>query len=91
MIRETDTFEKDARFSFTDIPDGLAVNDAEGKEIHFLNPTASAVYLLCDGKLDARAIAVILKEEFGLEEAPVDDVLGCLAELNASAIITKVA
>jgi hypothetical protein len=88
-ISETDVFQKAEGFSFTDIPDGLAVNDAEGEAIHFLNPVASAVFLLCDGALDAAAIAAILKEEFALECAPIQDVLKCLAELEAESVIQK--
>lgn len=74
----------------TDIPDGLAVNDANGTEVHFLNPVAGAIFLLCDGTHDAGAIAVILKEEFSIPEPPIEDVLSCLADLVASGIIRKV-
>jgi hypothetical protein len=88
-VSELDVFQKAEGVSFTDIPDGLAVNDAEGEVIHFLNPVASAVFLLCDGALDAAAIAAILKEEFALEEAPTRDVLNCLAELEAESMVRK--
>lgn len=86
---ETDIFERQNGLSFTDIPDGLAVNDGEGKEVHFLNPVASAIFLLCDGAHDARAIATILEEEFALGEPPLADVLACLAELSAGSLIRK--
>lgn len=89
-LAETDIFEKVEGMSFTDIPDGLAANDAEGKEVHFLNPVAAAIFLLCDGAHDARSIAAILEEEFSIDEAPLRDVLGCLAELVASGIVRKV-
>lgn len=87
---ENDVFQKAEGFASTDIPDGLAVNDAEGKSIHFLNPVAGAVYLLCDGTLDVRSIALILKEEFALPEAPLQDVFSCLVELESGALIQKV-
>jgi len=90
-ISESDVFQKAEGLSFTDIPDGLAVNDADGEAIHFLNPVASAVFLLCDGVLAAAAIAAILKEEFALNEAPIRDVLNCLAELEIESMIHKVA
>jgi hypothetical protein len=89
-VSVADVFQKAEGVSFTDIPDGLAVNDAEGEAIHFLNPVASAVFLLCDGALDAAAIAAILKEEFALEETPIRDVLNCLAELEAESMVQKV-
>jgi hypothetical protein len=89
-MNTTDVFEKNEHFSYTDIPDGLAVNDAAGEAIHFLNPVASAVFLLCDGAHDANAIAAILKEEFALAEPPLQDVLACLGELAAETLIRKV-
>jgi hypothetical protein len=89
-IAETDIFEKVQGMSLTDIPDGLAVSDAAGREVHFLNPVASAVLLLCDGAHDASSIAAILKEEFRLEEAPVQHVVSCLVELEASGVVRKI-
>lgn len=88
-ITDTDTFEQAGNISSTDIPDGLAVSDMDGKEVHFLNPVASAVFLLCDGAHDARAIAAILAEEYGLSEPPLQDVVNCLAELHSFGIIRK--
>lgn len=89
-ISATDIFDKNDGLSITDIPDGLAVNDAAGEAVHFLNPVASAVFLLCDGVHDANGIALILKEEFGLEAVPIQDVLNCLTELETEAMIRKV-
>ncbi|MFN4140944.1 PqqD family protein [Aestuariivirga sp.] len=89
-IGETDIFQKTDGMSCTDIPDGLAVTGADGKEVHFLNPVAGAVYLLCDGAHDARGVATILREEYALEDAPVGDVIGCLRELAASGLIRKI-
>ena len=88
-ITETDRFEQASNITSTDVPDGLAVSDMEGKEVHFLNPVASAVFLLCDGAHDARAIAAILAEEYGLAGPPLQDVVNCLAELQSSGIIRK--
>lgn len=88
-IAATDLFEKAQGLSLTDIPDGLAVHDAEGKDVHFLNPVAGAVLLLCDGAHDGSRIAAILQEEFGLAEAPVQQVLTCLVELEACGVIHR--
>jgi hypothetical protein len=88
-ITETDIFVQAGNTASTDIPDGLAVSDVDGKEVHFLNPVASAVFLLCDGAHDARAIAAILAEEYGLAEPPLQDVINCLGELQSFGIIRK--
>lgn len=89
-ISRTDVFGKNEDISFTDVPDGLALHDARGDAIHFLNPVASAVFLLCDGAHDANSIALILKEEFGLDHEPLQDVLNCLANLETETLIRKV-
>lgn len=88
-ISEATIFEKPDGYALTDIPDGLAITDADGKAVHFLNPVASAIFLLCDGRTDAGSIATILKEEFGLAEAPLKDVVDCLADLEAAAMIRQ--
>jgi hypothetical protein len=89
-ISERSVFQKPEGFALTDIPDGLAITDADGRAVHFLNPVASAIFLLCDGNNDIRSIATILKEEYGLPDAPVKDVSDCQAELAASDMIRKV-
>lgn len=89
-ISEASVFEKPEGFALTDIPDGLAITDAEGKVVHFLNPVASAIFLLCDGRNSVGSIATILKEEYALAEAPVKDVLDCLSELESSAMVRQV-
>ena len=89
-VAENDVFVRADTFSLTDIPDGLAVNDADGQEVHFLNPVAGAVFLLCDGTHDARTIAAILEEEFSLQEPPLQDVLNCLSECLSLGIVRKV-
>lgn len=88
-ISTTDKCQKTEGYSVVEVPDGLAVNDPTGDAIHFLNPVAGAVFLLCDGKLDATGIARILAEEFALAAPPLSDVLGCLNELAANGLIGK--
>ena len=89
-VSEDEMFTRATGLSFTDIPDGLALNDTEGKEVHFLNPVASAIFLLCDGAHDARSIATILREEFSLADSPLADVLNCLNDLEANNLIQKI-
>ena len=89
-ISGIDIVDKNEGLSFTDVPDGLAVHNGTAEAVHFLNPVASAVFLLCDGAHDANGIAHILKEEFALAQAPLEDVLDCLARLEAEALIHKV-
>lgn len=89
-MSETSIFEKREGFALTDVPDGLAITDADGKAVHFLNPAASAIFLLCDGENDIRRIATILKEEYALPEPPLKDVFDCLKELEVAEMVRKV-
>ncbi|MFN4140949.1 PqqD family protein [Aestuariivirga sp.] len=88
-MTESDMPVRVAGLFLTDTPDGLAIHHSDGEWGHFLNPVASVILLLCNGAHDARSIASILKEEFSLDEAPIDDVLACLTELHACGLITR--
>lgn len=55
------------------------------KDVHFLNPVASAIFLPSDGALDPRSIATILLEEFSLA-----DVWNCLTNHEANSLMGKI-
>lgn len=65
-----------------EVDDGLVVYDEVSDRVHYLNPTASIVFALCDGEHDHAAMAGVLAEAFHLDEPPaaaVDDALRQLA------------
>lgn len=62
-------------------PAGAKVRDSAGVT-HYLNPSAAAVLLLCDGTQDAAAIAGQMKDLFDLDQPPVTDVLRALDQLE---------
>jgi PqqD family protein of HPr-rel-A system len=70
-----------------EIEDGYFVSDVARGKVHFLNPTAAAVFELCDGAHDADAIASALATAFGLAIPPKSDVEACLASLRAEGLI----
>lgn len=70
-----------------EIEDGYFVSDVARGKVHFLNPTAAAVFELCDGAHDADAIASALATAFGLTAPPTSDVETCLASLRAEGLI----
>ena len=76
--------------TLTDVPDGAVVHDERGLELHFLNPVAAAIIMLCDGSLSAAAIARILHEEFALAEVPLPAVNSCLKQLLTARLITTI-
>ncbi|WP_119388748.1 HPr-rel-A system PqqD family peptide chaperone [Taklimakanibacter lacteus] len=73
-----------------EIEDGYFVSDGARGKVHFLNPTAAAVFELCDGAHDADAIASVLATAFGLATPPKTDVEACLASLRAEGLIEAV-
>lgn len=70
-----------------DIEEGCFITDLTREVVHFLNPSAAAVFALCDGTRDAGAVAQILKDTFGLAIAPDDDVETCLASLAQQGLV----
>ncbi|MBK1870569.1 PqqD family protein [Taklimakanibacter albus] len=73
-----------------EIEGGYFVSDVARGKVHFLNPTAAAVFELCDGAHDADAIASVLTAAFGLAAHPTSDVETCLASLRDEGLIEAV-
>jgi PqqD family protein of HPr-rel-A system len=73
-----------------EIDDGYFVSDVVRGKVHFLNPTAAAVFELCDGAHDADTIAAALAAAFGLSAPPKADVEACLASLHTEGLIEAV-
>jgi hypothetical protein len=76
--------------------DGLEMHDLSGQfviyeagsdAIHYLNPTAVLVLEFCDGSHSPAAIAELLREAYGLPEAPRAEVDGCLELLKTSGLV----
>lgn len=65
---------------------GAKVRDAEGR-VHYLNQSAAAVLLLCDGGLDGQGIAREMGALFGLSDAPIADVEKALDQLAALGLL----
>lgn len=90
-MMKTDTlYRRIGGLDRNEIDDGYFVSDAARGKVHFLNPTAAAVFELCDGAHDAEAIASALAAAFGLASPPRADVEACLASLRAERLIEAV-
>ena len=61
--------------------DGVVVYDSGRDRVHYLNRTAALLLEICDGKLRATGLAVLLAAAFELEAAPTGDVEACLTRL----------
>ena len=66
--------------TFTPVEGGCNVEPADGKRVHYLNPSAAAILLLCDGRRSITEIAEMLQAEHALAARPDDDVRRIIAE-----------
>ncbi|HEX3796177.1 MAG TPA: hypothetical protein VHV57_16915 [Acidimicrobiales bacterium] len=64
-----------------EVDDGLVIYDVVTDRVHYLNLTASVVFVECTGENDEAAIAGALKEIFGLQELPTAETKECLSSL----------
>jgi hypothetical protein len=56
--------------------------------VHYLNPTATVVFSLCDGTRTVEAIAGLVQSAWELDTPPVDDVVACVAQLRDEGVLT---
>jgi hypothetical protein len=71
----------------TAVPVGYVIYQAARDMVHYLNPTAAIAYELCDGRHSARQIAEFIQKSFDLPEAPMGEVVECLATLRQEQLI----
>lgn len=90
MIKADPYYRRIDKLDRNEIEGGYFVSDVARGKVHFLNPTAAAVFELCDGAHDADAIASVLATAFGLAAPPQADVQACLASLRDEGLIEAV-
>ena len=56
--------------------------------VHYLNPTATVVFSLCDGTRTTDEVAELVRSAWELDAAPVDDVVACIAQLRDEGVLT---
>jgi len=71
-----------------EIDDELLVADFSDSQLHVLNPTAAAVWEMCDGQRTAEEIADLLAEHFGLSPEQVrQDIAKIIGEFREKGLI----
>ena len=70
-----------------EVEDGLVVYDLTNDRVHYLNPTASLVFALCDGKHDIEEIIEMVRAAWELPDRPEVEVLACLEQLRDEGVI----
>lgn len=65
--------------------------NAEAAELHRLDPIATLVFQLCDGRTDLGQTVVELAEAFDQPRQRVEaDVLGCASQLHRDGLVVEV-
>jgi len=70
-----------------EVDDGLVIYDLRSERVHYLNETASFVFILCTGKHDAARIVELLQGAWELPEPPQAEVSACLEQLRDEGLI----
>ena len=67
--------------------DGYIIYQPEQDRVHFLNPTAVLILELSNGENSPEEIVELVKQAYGLAEAPAEEVHGALKQLKAEGLL----
>lgn len=67
--------------------DGYIIYQPASDRVHFLNPTAVLILELCNGENSPEQIVDLVKEAYGLPDAPVKDVHEALKQFKADGLL----
>jgi hypothetical protein len=72
-----------------EVDDGLVIYDTVRDRVHYLNHTASLVFVLCTGDSSADEVAQRVAAAFGQPEAgAAEEAAACLAQLQREGLVT---
>ena len=83
----TDRPERAAGLEVNEVDDGFVVYQPSPERVHHLNSTAAFVLELSNGERTQAQIAEEMRSIFGLDEAPLDAVAGCVIELRSLGLL----
>ncbi len=70
--------------------DGYIIYQPERDCVHYLNPTAVLIMELCNGRNSQDRIAELLKQAYGLGDAPIEVVHQALMKLTSEGLLLQV-
>jgi hypothetical protein len=70
-----------------EVEDGYVIYQSEKDKVHYLNKTAVLVLEACTGKNTTADITAIVKDAYGLGEAPEQEVADCLNTLMQEGLV----
>jgi hypothetical protein len=72
---------------FSPADDGYIIYQPEQNRVYFLNPTAALILEFCNGRNSPAEIIDLVKQAYGLTDAPAEDVRQALAQLAAEGLL----
>ena len=81
------TLKRTDGLEVNELPDGYVIYQQEGDRVHYLNRTAVLVFELCDGTVAASQIPDLLKDAYGLPDAPTSEVEQCLTRFHGEGLL----
>jgi hypothetical protein len=67
--------------------DGYMIHEEARDRVHYLNPTAAAVWQLCDGVTSVDEIRALLQQYFALDEPPSAEIAQILDQFADEGLI----
>ena len=87
MMKMADNPKQIEGLDIAEADDGFIIYIADTDRVHYLNPIAGIVLLLCDGRHSSVAIAELLQHKFGLDEPPLHDVEPILSQFAEEGLL----
>jgi hypothetical protein len=69
--------------------DGFIIYRADEDRVHYLNPTAVLILELCTGQNSPDQIVELVKQAYGLAQAPVEEVQEALRQLKTESLLVS--
>ena len=79
-----------ATLEVDEVGDGLVIYQRRPERVHYLNNTASLLYLLSTGATSAIEMAVALEQAFDLKTTPLDETTDCVDRLLELGVLQPV-
>jgi hypothetical protein len=73
----------------TQMPDGFVVYQPQTEKVHYLNPSAAMIYVLCGTRQTESQLAAYLKDAYDLADPPAEVVSSCLENLVKEGLVEK--
>ena len=79
---------KASGLDITEVADGFMIHEPQKDRVHYLNHTGVLVLEMCTGRNSPGAIAEALKETYGLDRVPEQEVLQILNTMRDEELIS---